>query len=105
LDDSPSVSIEGTWFLELIESLSERQSDLDRARRFVAKVDQVQVLGLLGPKLQAALEAMEMTPRARAAVRLPTGGVGSAATASGGDDEDDLTRQRRERAAARTRRP
>lgn len=109
LDESPSTSIEGSWFIELIEGLSGRQADVERAKRFVAKVDQVQVLGLLGPKLQAALEALEMTPRARSAVKLPAGGVTPAAkngpNAPGGDDDDDLARQRRERAASRSRRP
>jgi len=103
LDDCASVSIEGSWFIELIEGLSGRQADVERAKRFVAKVDQVQVLGLLGPKLQAALEALEMTPRARSAVRLPAGGVtpaakgGPNASAGGDDEDDDLARQRRER--------
>ena len=102
LDESPSISIEGAWFIELIEGLSTRQSDVERARRFVAKSDQLQVLALLGPKLQAALEALEMTPRARSAVRLPAGGVVPAAgNGPGGEDEDDLSRQRRERAASR----
>lgn len=108
LDESASVSIEGSWFIELIEGLSGRQSDVERAKRFVAKVDQVQVLGLLGPKLQAALEALEMTPRARSAVRLPAGGTTppakSGPSSGGGEDEDDLSRQRRERAALRPRR-
>ncbi len=105
LDDSPSISIEGAWFLELIDGLSGRAADVERARRFVAKVDQVQVLALLGPKLQLALEAMEMTPRARAAVRLPGGGKTGAAASPNGGDEDDLARQRRERNATRPRRP
>lgn len=105
LDDCPSTSIEGAWFIELIEGLSGRQVDVDRAKRFVAKVDQVQVLGLLGPKLQAALESLEMTPKARAAVRLPAGGtVPPAGSGPGGDEDDDLAKQRRERAAARERR-
>jgi hypothetical protein len=104
LDESPSISIEGQWLLELIEGLSERQADLERARRFVARVDQIQVLGLLGPKLQAALEALEMTPKARAAVRIPAGGTVAAAKSPGGEEEDDLAKQRRERAAARERR-
>lgn len=105
LDDSPSISLEGAWLIELIEGLSGRQSDVDRAKRFVAKADQLQVLALLGPKLQAALEALEMTPRARAAVRLPAGGTAQAhGDGPGGEKEDDLTRQRRERAAARERR-
>lgn len=103
LDESPSLSIEGAWFIELVEGLSGRQSDVERAKRFVARVDQVQVLGLLGPKLQAALEALEMTPRARAAVRLPAGGTTPAAGSGPGGDEDDLAKQRRERAAARGR--
>ncbi|HSL51978.1 MAG TPA: hypothetical protein VK878_23150 [Candidatus Deferrimicrobiaceae bacterium] len=106
LDESASLSIEGAWFLELIEGLSGRQADVDRAKRFVARVDQIQVLGLLGPKLQAALESLEMTPRARSAIRIPTGGVVPAAKAGpGGEDEDDLSRQRRERISARERRP
>lgn len=109
LDESASVSIEGAWFIELVEGLSGRQSDVDRAKRFVARVDQIQVLGLLGPKLQAALEALEMTPRARSAVRLPAGGTTppakSGPSSGGGEDEDDLSRQRRERASTRGRRP
>lgn len=104
LDESASLSIEGAWFLELIEGLAGRQSDVERAKRFVAKVDQVQVLGLLGPKLQAALEALEMTPRARAAIKIPAGGVVPAAKSPGGEEEDDLTKQRRERATSRPRR-
>lgn len=106
LDESPSISIEGAWLIELIEGLSGRQSDVERAKRFVAKADQLQVLGLLGPKLQASLEALEMTPRARAAVRLPAGGVVPAAgNGPGGEKEDDISRQRRESAARRERRP
>ncbi len=106
LDESPSISIEGSWFIELIEGLSRRPADVERAKRFVAKVDQVQVLGLLGPKLQASLEALEMTPRARSAVKLPAGGVTpAAASGPGGDEEDDLSRQRRERATARRNNP
>lgn len=106
LDESASLSIEGAWFIELIEGLSGRQSDVERAKRFVARVDQVQVLGLLGPKLQASLEALEMTPKARSAMRIPAGGVVPAAGngPSGGDEDDDLARQRRERATARGRR-
>lgn len=105
LDESASTSIEGAWLIELIEGLSGRQSDVERAKRFVAKVDQTQVLGLLGPKLQAALEALEMTPRARSAMRAPTGGVVPAAgKGPGGDEDDDLSRQRRERASTRQRR-
>ena len=105
LDESASLSIDGAWFIDLIEGLAGRQSDVDRAKRFVSRVDQVQVLGLLGPKLQAALESLEMTPRARSAVRLPAGGTAPAAKAGpGGEDEDDLSRQRRERATARERR-
>lgn len=105
LDESPSISIDGAWLIELIEGLSGRQSDVERARRFVAKADQLQVLALLGPKFQATLEALEMTPKARAAVRLPAGGVNPApGKGPGGDEDDDLTRQRRERAATRQRR-
>lgn len=102
LDESASTSIEGLWLIELVEGLSGRQSDVERVRRFVAKVDQTQVLGLLGPKFQAVLEALEMTPRARSAVKLPAGGTTPAAgNGPQGGEEDDLSRQRRERAAAR----
>lgn len=106
LDESPSISIEGLWLIELVEGLSERVADVERVKRFVAKVDQVAVLGLLGPKLQAALESLEMTPRARAAVRIPTGGTTPAAGngPNGGEQDDDLARQRRERATSRERR-
>jgi hypothetical protein len=105
LDESPSISLEGAWLIELVEGLSGRQSDVERVKRFVSKADQLQVLGLLGPKLQAALEALELTPRARSAMRIPTGGVVPAAgNGPGGEQEDDLSRQRRERAAERQRR-
>lgn len=105
IDEAASTSIEGAWLISLIEGLSERQSDVERARRFVAKVDQTQVLGLLGPKLQAALETLEMTPRSRASLRAAAQNAAHKGQngPAGGEEDDDISRQRRERAAARER--
>ena len=40
----------------------------DRLVGQLARVERVHVVGLLGPKLLAALEALELSPRARAAI-------------------------------------
>jgi hypothetical protein len=40
----------------------------DRLVAQLARVERVHVVGLLGPKLLAALEALELSPRARAAI-------------------------------------
>jgi len=57
---------------QLVKALREVEAldvDLhDRLLGLVVRVERVHVLGLLGPKLLAALEALELSPRARAAV-------------------------------------
>lgn len=44
---------------------------LDRIRRVHTRIEQTTVLGLLGPKLNAALNDLGMTPKARSAVGTP----------------------------------
>jgi len=54
---------------KILREVYEVDVDLhDRLVGQLARVERVHVLGLLGPKLLAALEALQLSPRARAAI-------------------------------------
>lgn len=69
----------------------------DKFLALAARIEEAAVAASIGPKLLAALEQLQMTPRARAAV--VKGGGGNATTGNGAESE--MERIRRERAAAR----
>lgn len=106
IDEAPCVALDGQRVVEDLMRHRDGAVDpalLDRLRRVLTRIEQTTVLAALGPKLNAALNDLGMTPKARQAVGKP------APVDSGGNgvknNEDDFTRIRRERAAARKHNP
>lgn len=101
LDEAPCVALDGQRVVE--DLMRHRQGPvdpavLDRLRRVLTRIEQTTVLGLLGPKLNVALNDLGMTPKARSAIGKPPVGP---ETVKAVKREDDFTRIRRERNAAR----
>lgn len=69
----------------------------DRFAALATRIEDTTVLGLLGPKLLAALTELGMTPRARAAVAGKGGAPNGADSAAHGDDCKCLPCMRRRR--------
>lgn len=92
LDEAAVVSAAAGRWLREVEGWMD-PALYERVRAMLDRVEQTAVLGLLGPKLLAALAELGMTPRARADV-VRRGGAG-------GDPpkDDPLAKFRRERAA------
>lgn len=95
LDDAAVIS---TAITKALRELGAVNYDLhDKFLALAARIEQAAVAASIGPKLLAALEQLQMTPRARAAVVNGKGDDDAAA----GKPESELDRIRAEREAAR----
>ncbi len=68
IDEAPSVALDAQKVVEDLYRHRQGPVDpavLDRLRRVLTRIEQTTVLGLLGPKLNAALNDLGMSPKAR----------------------------------------
>lgn len=77
LDESAVISTAATKALRDLMQIDEVDDELfEKFERLAARIEETHVAGLIGPKLLAALEQLNLTPKARNAVLTPGGGDG-----------------------------
>lgn len=106
LDTAEVISLEAQRVLERLEGGVDPVL-FERLRGVVARIERTMVLATLGPKYQAVLEQLGLTPRARSEKGEPSekGGGETRDDAGNAVEDDELTRIRRQRKASRLNAP
>lgn len=76
LDDADVISTAATKALRDLAKEDVDDALFEKFEALAARIEEVHVAGLIGPKLLAALEQLQLTPKARNAVLTPGGGGG-----------------------------
>lgn len=95
LDDAALVSRAVAKSLRKLSKIEEASEVYDELLTLASRIEEAHVTALIGPKLLAALEQLQLTPKARSAV-VQGGGVSNA----GPTKLDELRNRRENRATA-----